>query len=634
MIRYNIDVGFCLYSLSTLIFFVVLKIFVAFRCYRLEARWWHGDDSFSEAEILCLASPGCGRLMKVVIIVFHTVMEKLGLEGRVPSSVQQTSSEIKLSIASPLAGLQLSGISAAMVASEVDNFDSRTSRPSKRVPLIDFNKVRIFPDRMIGQGSTAKVYEGKWGKRKCAVKVLFGVEITAEDISRTCYEAQLLHSLTNKGFRPRTSTATRASVSVAEEGVAVCDDGEKESKKSLNVVGMYGIAVIPPSLCVILELCSEGSLYQVVHDVNLPTTPASSNHGARTISSSMFAPRGLSLTANTDKPTRTHDGYYADNSSPFKYHLCWFEKLEIAYGAIKGVCEVHSNLPRGYSHNDIKSGNFLVQKVIRQDGRRTQDNLNDDGDESDDSCCCGVLRKRSRRRKETVQGSVKMVSSLLINKSLKYKYEVKIADIEFASQNISPQHMLFSDEKPVEKEVVNWTAPEVLSGESPVSQSSDVFALSLVLYEIYNRQIPFTGVPSNQIAARYISGERPSFTDDDVWQSEVRRVFQVHEDLQVEHRTSSSSIVVSASDVFIDKEDDGVQSKKYSQLLAIESESRGRFRSLVGRGWAQAPEDRLTASEMLIEMDAIKNDYYRQLKQCEDSKLAHRLSKFNSLSSL
>jgi hypothetical protein len=50
-------------------------------------------------------------------------------------------------------------------------------------------------------------------------KVLFTVEIIPEEVQRTCMEASLLHNL-----------------------------------QSPNVVQLFGIAVLPPSLCVVLEV--------------------------------------------------------------------------------------------------------------------------------------------------------------------------------------------------------------------------------------------------------------------------------------------------------------------------------------------------------------------------------------------
>jgi hypothetical protein len=56
------------------------------------------------------------------------------------------------------------------------------SSRQQAVPLIDFSRLKILPERLLGTGSTARVYEGRWCGKKCAVKVLFTVEIVPEEI--------------------------------------------------------------------------------------------------------------------------------------------------------------------------------------------------------------------------------------------------------------------------------------------------------------------------------------------------------------------------------------------------------------------------------------------------------------------
>ena len=67
--------------------------------------------------------------------------------------------------------------------------------------------------------------------------MLFTMEITADEIDRTCEEASLLHSLRSS---------------------------------SRHIVGLFGIAVLPPSLCVVLEMCSEGSLFDLLQRRSSP----------------------------------------------------------------------------------------------------------------------------------------------------------------------------------------------------------------------------------------------------------------------------------------------------------------------------------------------------------------------------
>jgi len=119
-----------------------------------------------------------------------------------------------------------------------------TAARAKAVPLLDFARLKIFTGQLLGMGSTARVYAGEFCGKPCAVKVLFTVEIVPEEIRRTCLEASLLHSLCHT---------------------------------SQHVVRLLGVAVLPPSLCVVLELCSEGSLSDIIHDLAPADAPARSS---------------------------------------------------------------------------------------------------------------------------------------------------------------------------------------------------------------------------------------------------------------------------------------------------------------------------------------------------------------------
>ena len=180
-------------------------------------------------------------------------------------------------------------------------------RLNSAVEILDFTRLKILPNKRLGSGSSAIVYEGRWCGAKCAVKVLVAMDVTPTEIQRTCQEASLLHDL-------------------------------HKSETSQNcVVGLVGVAVLPPSLCVVLELCTGGSLSDVLYD------------------------QGRTLT--------------------------WKERLEMAVGCARGMVAFHAALP-GYSHNDIKSGNFLcnIPNVERPVASLSPE------------------MARSRRRKSTLQG--------------------------------------------------------------------------------------------------------------------------------------------------------------------------------------------------------------------------------------
>lgn len=355
----------------------LLKNYIAFTTFELEAVWWHGG--FTEVTQTSFFD----RFFKKVIN-FDLKVDRNYLSER---EISQSSG-----IQSPFQGLQLTGNSAEALA--VASYGLARER---KVPLLNLAALRIFPGRMLGAGSSARVYLGSFRGTKCAAKMLFTVDISPDEIQRCCDEASLLFAI---------------------------------QKVSKNVVGLIGVAILPPSLCVVLELCSEGSLHDVLYK----------RRSAR----------------------RSSTGAGHGQREDFAYCLTWEERLELALGACRGVSAVSTALP-GYSHNDIKSANFLVH-------RGPSDN-----------------------------SSSSLSSTALV---------VKIADVEFASKGITPAHLLTWS-------TPNWTAPEVLSGVQPVSPKSDVFSLGCVLYEIFSRTIPFEGEQDGKtVAQNIINGMRPAFPED------------------------------------------------------------------------------------------------------------------------
>jgi serine/threonine protein kinase len=286
--------------------------------------------------------------------------------------------------------------------------------------LLDFSCVKILNNRLLGSGSSARVYEGRWVGKQCAVKMLFTGEISREEINRLCLEATLLHKL---------------------------------QSQSEHVVQIFGVAIKPPSLCVVLELCSEGSLSDVLYNEAGGDIKSSASMSTP-ISWLVGRPSGLVLI-----PSSEHGKRGVIPEKKFVHQLSWRHSLELAYGACKGIEAIGETLP-GFSHNDIKSLNFLVCR-----GRSSPD-----------------------------------------RPSVVLEYVVKIGDVEFTSKGETPPHLLRKDT------TIIWTAPEVFSGAAPVSPASDVYSLACVLFEIFSRQYPFHDVEDqSSLAARIQEGRRPLF---------------------------------------------------------------------------------------------------------------------------
>lgn len=144
----------------------------------------------------------------------------------------------------------------------------------------------------------------------------------------------------------------------------------------------------------------------------------------------------------------------------FELHSTYLRRIDVALGAAKGVAAVHDLLGGGgYSHNDIKSANFLCHE------------LEQNGDEG-------------------------------------YRQiEVKIADVEFASAEKN-QTMWETEEVDM---TPNWAAPELYgSAPQPMNQNSDIFSLGMVLFEIVSRRVPFEEFRDSECRKKYKAGERPS----------------------------------------------------------------------------------------------------------------------------
>lgn len=119
---------------------------------------------------------------------------------------------------------------------------------------------------------------GTYKRVPCAIKVIFSSDVTEEDVNKAAVEATILSSV-----------------------------------KSPNIIDIYGICVNPPNLCMVLEICSLGSLSDVLRNG--------------------------------------------------KYDLGIVDKLFLAWGCCSGVSALHA-FSANIVHRDIKSMNFLVDSQL------------------------------------------------------------------------------------------------------------------------------------------------------------------------------------------------------------------------------------------------------------------------------
>jgi serine/threonine protein kinase len=564
LIDYNIDFGYCMNMVAVLIFFIILKCWVCYRVFVLEANWWHGVAG-SGTVIPCFwcasTSHNNGFLGNLLS------GQERPSNSSFSNDQSNNSGEESSTIVAPFYDIELSEQSATALSNAMDQmgrfrgvslertepgelttekdrqafrFPGSTGltsslkrvRLKKKVPLIDFSCLKIVLKRLLGVGSTARVYEGKWCGRKVAVKVLFTVEITPEEIQRTCSEASLLHSL-----------------------------------QSPFVVRLHGIAVLPPSLCAVLEMCSEGSLGDVLYQKELKNEVSNSwsmlGRFSNSVRETVVDRRTFTGRDSLKDGNRASGVHINGSSNQYVYALPWGERLELAVGAAQGLTVLVTAFP-GTSHNDIKSANYLVD-CPNKDAFSTRSEIV--GTYTNDALFGEPLNN---------------------DPTSKMKFVVKLADVEFASTGATPEHMIRGD-------TPNWTAPEVLAGTSDVSPASDIYALANVLFEIATREAPFEktkyhndGDTSISIKQGIIEGCRPLFP-------------------KSQAAAQSELACAQGNEAEVNR-------------LAIELSSRASFEKLVERSWSQDPASRPEAAVLLADLKGLHVDYYERIKAWSDNR--------------
>jgi len=327
-------------------------------------------------------------------------------------------------------GIDLNPNSAQSLANSMDTLQKQSG-----VKLLNFAYMSLDRSKMLGMGSSSKVYMGLMkNKRPVAIKLLFTMDLTHEIIHRVCMEVSILTKL-----------------------------------KHPNVVNIYGISILPPSICIVLEFCKLGSLGDVIHldmqqiagmkDVSLinrfqtfmrmsvDNTPisADSNHIQFQEDHSNYLQREFDVRESVTG--RLSEGRSSLSYNPYYMRLSWEDMLWLALGSARGLAAVHQMSP-DMCHRDIKSFNFLVTENL----------------------------------------------------------DVKIADLELGDEDEDG----FSDISFSEEMLPNWSPPEVLSATSSFTQAGDIYALGLVFWEIVAREPPFDKIQSrSEIVQEVVMGRRP-----------------------------------------------------------------------------------------------------------------------------
>jgi hypothetical protein len=108
--------------------------------------------------------------------------------------------------------------------------DIEASVSPRKLPIIHFGFIQLDEHLGYVAGGLSRVYFGKIKKTPVAVKILFAMELTPQVVSSFYDEIQILYSLQHP-----------------------------------NIITCLGVSVMPPAVCVILEYCQYGSLFDFLH---------------------------------------------------------------------------------------------------------------------------------------------------------------------------------------------------------------------------------------------------------------------------------------------------------------------------------------------------------------------------------
>jgi serine/threonine protein kinase len=116
------------------------------------------------------------------------------------------------------------------VASTMGTALSNMERQVKGLAVVHFSSIE-FDFKSFIAGGLSRVYFGKCLQKDVAIKVLFAIELTPKVVTDFYNEVQVMYDLQHD-----------------------------------NIVKCLGISVMPPTICVILEYCHYGSLYDYIYN--------------------------------------------------------------------------------------------------------------------------------------------------------------------------------------------------------------------------------------------------------------------------------------------------------------------------------------------------------------------------------
>lgn len=342
-------------------------------------------------------------------------------------------------IRSPLQGMDLDFRAAQTLAASMDDLGIRTLRKGKKpVKLLNFAYISIDSKDMLGCGSFSKVYRGKYRERSCAIKLIFTLDLTPSVIRRIAAEALILSKIRHP-----------------------------------NVVEIVGVSVLPPSVCILLELCEYGSLADVIAG----TGPMETNADPAAYVKD-FITGGDAMRARSTR----------------RLGISWADRLYLALGCARGLSALH-HYSTGLCHRDVKSFNFLVDAQLNAKISDLELGITDDNSKA-------MKRRKALVTSKGRKRSVETSSNSSLTSSRQHSSSQSAPDLEAAA---ATEDVIAADEF-----LANWAAPEVIQ-DGIHSQPSDVYSLGLVLWELLASVVPFSDLKKqDDIRHKVLMGVRPT----------------------------------------------------------------------------------------------------------------------------
>jgi len=348
------------------------------------------------------------------------VVEK-GLYLSISNYGSMSRSASEADIRRPLLDTHFDAVTAGAVAAEMDVVDDFCETIS--YSHIELRQENLTTTSVLGAGGTSRVFPGKYLGEPVALKMVFCMQLTPESVENFFRESALLSRLRHP-----------------------------------SIVHMHGVCVLPPALCMVMELC-QGSLYELLR-------------------------------------------------LPEYRQLDWGERLSTAIDCARGVACMHEQVPP-ILHKDLKSANFLIGKqqiptwrvqdvqqwlatvrlrCFQRDFRRGGVNGAKLLQLDRSSLAKLVGAGAEGVRKGAFERLVSELAACVDSVEQSPTRVIKLTDLELSDEDDAKARDGAQVEAP---QTINWTAPEVLRDSKSFETPADVYSLTMVLWEILTAQVPF-----------------------------------------------------------------------------------------------------------------------------------------------